>query len=360
MPFGSVVRVAPVLATSVTVRTPRASDVAKYRPTSCTRRPATSDGHSLVPVCVEESAGGVFRAALGCANECRLDLARYGHLVDLTRTVATCVPDASRAGRQLRADATLGGMNRRRLGVLLALASIPVVAGCGASTTQHGQSARTSSVGQAPTASATASAAGVPGILRRPRTSADNLPRWISSNPTLKIWDAVPSTARFALRTPGHRYWVTRGFYQGRPATCLIDALARDPGAAYRPRRPGGVNCQPSGVFTLEFIVANMSYPPVTTQTLSGVVPDGYTQVHFDGQAAPVVNNVFEITGPAGESVTTTGPAGSRTVWFEQSVTGNPPSVSAVLPLRLFSARPTPAAHLPASVRSRLEHHQHA
>jgi len=120
------------------------------------------------------------------------------------------------------------------------------------------------------------------------------------------------------------------------------------------------VNCQPNGIFTLEFIVANMSYPPVTTQTLSGVVPDGYTQVHFGGQAVPVVNNVFEITGPAGESVSATGPAGSLTVWVDQSVTGNPPSVSAVLPLRLFSTRPTPAAHLPASVRSRLEHHQHA
>jgi len=252
-------------------------------------------------------------------------------------------------------------MTRRALAAYLALLAVPVIAGCGSSSATRGSVTATNGTGSVSTPAATTSvAAAPPAILRRPLTRSDRLPTWISANATLKIWDAFPATARFALRTPAHRYWVTEGEYQGRPATCLIDASSKDPSATYRPGSPGGVNCQPNGVFKQDFIVANMSYPPATTQTLSGVVPNGYTQMHFGGQTAPVVNNVFEITGPPGQSITATGPAGSRTVWFWQPQPETPQGLSQVLPLRLFSSPPTPDARLPVSVRAHLDRHQHA
>jgi len=264
-------------------------------------------------------------------------------------------------GRGISGDATLDDMTRRALAACLALMAVPVIAGCGSSSSARSVATTTSGKGSVSTAAATTSVATAPpGILHRPITRSDRLPIWISTNPTLKIWDALPATARFALRTSAHRYWVTEGEYQRRPATCLIDALPTDPSATYRPGRPGGVNCQPNGVFTQEFIVANMSYPPATTQTLSGVVPNGYTQVHFGGQTAPVVNNVFEITGPPGQSITATGPAGSRTVWFWQPQPEAPQGLSQVLPFRLFSSSPTPDGRLPATVRDRLGRHQRA
>jgi hypothetical protein len=270
-------------------------------------------------------------------------------------------PRSRRSGRPSGLSATFGGMRLRVIAASLAVAAVLVIAGCGSSGPDQVTFVTTVPSGQQPPAATATSVKSTSlAILRRSVTASDRLPEWISTNVSVKIWGALPHTARFALRTPAHRYWVTRGVYQGRPSTCLIDALANDPSATYRPGRPGGINCQPNGVFGQDFIVANMSYPPATTDTYGGVVPDGYSQVHFSGQTAPVINNAFEITGSPAQSITATGPAGSRTVWFWQPLLQNPPSVSAELPLRILSTPPTPAAHLPSSVHARVGRHQYA
>jgi len=212
--------------------------------------------------------------------------------------------------------------------------------------------------------SSTSADATPPGILKRPTTVQDRLPAWIQDNVTTKMFGVIPSTARFAMATPTRRYWVARSKLDSRQQTCLIDALARDPSATYRPGSPGGINCQSDGVFAQDFIVTNVTNRPGITE-LSGIVPNGYSQVHVDNVMAPVVNNVFEITeppGPQAPSITATGSAGSRTVWFFtwQVLNAQQPVKSPVLPFALFSTRPTPTASLPASIRSRLTHGQHA
>jgi hypothetical protein len=199
-------------------------------------------------------------------------------------------------------------------------------------------------------------------ILQRPATAQDQLPAWIKDNVTFKMFGVHPQTARLALSTPTWRYWVARAGSGARTETCLIDAIARAPLPRSSPGRPGGINCQRQGVFAQEFIVANMSFPPATTDTLSGVVPDGYTEVHVGNRTALVTNNVFVISAPPAPAITATGPAGSRTVWFFTwwAFAAPPAGPRHPLPFALYSLPPARPASLPTRIQQEIGPHQHA
>jgi len=274
--------------------------------------------------------------------------ARAGH--------GPAVAMARGSGLERRVRAILDGRQRRRAPSRLAVAVV-LLAAIGVAAPLAALAAQGPGAG-AP--AAVAASGPVPlSVLTRPRTAADRLPRWVSSDPVVRRRGIHSQTTRLALTEAGRRYYVVeaRATAAGPLSVCLIDAPLQTPPRPASPRDvlgpggAGGVNCQTEGVFGSYFMAAPMSLRSSGGRTVAdvdGIVPDGFTTVTAGTRTARVVANVFVLRGvDPSLPLVARGPGGRRTYFLGFARPAPRPLPGALLPVSLLRRPLTPADRPP-------------